>query len=46
MLGLAHPELLERLPAITRAAILASGMPVALPTKGTVREARGLTSMT
>ncbi len=29
-----------------RAAILASGRPVALDTKGTVREARGLTSST
>jgi hypothetical protein len=29
-----------------RAAILASGTPVALETKGTVREARGLTSST
>jgi len=31
-------------PAITRAPILASGIPVALATNGTVREARGLTS--
>ena len=31
-------------PAISRAAILAIGTPVALATKGTVREARGLTS--
>lgn len=31
-------------PAMTRAAILASGWPIALATKGTVREARGLTS--
>ena len=31
-------------PAITRAAILATGTPVALATKGTVRLARGLTS--
>jgi hypothetical protein len=29
-----------------RAAILASGMPVALDTNGTVREARGFTSST
>jgi hypothetical protein len=29
-----------------RAAILASGWPVALLTKGTVRDARGLTSST
>ena len=34
------------LPAITVAAILASGTPVALATNGTVREARGLTSRT
>ena len=34
------------LPAMTLAAILAQGTPVALPTKGTVRLARGLTSMT
>ncbi len=33
-------------PAITRAAILARGTPVALQTKGTVRVARGLTSST
>ena len=33
-------------PAITRAAILAIGTPVALATNGTVREARGLTSST
>ncbi len=32
-------------PAITRAAILATGRPIALATKGTVRLARGLTSM-
>ena len=32
------------LPVMTRAATLASGMPVALETNGTVREARGLTS--
>ena len=31
-------------PAMTRAAILAIGMPVALATNGTVRDARGLTS--
>ncbi len=34
------------LPAITRAAILASGALIALDTNGTVREARGLTSIT
>ena len=33
-------------PAMTRAAILATGMPITLATKGTVREARGLTSST
>ena len=33
-------------PTMQRAAILASGWPVALETKGTVREARGLTSST
>ena len=33
-------------PAMTRAAILAIGTPVALATNGTVREARGLTSST
>jgi hypothetical protein len=32
------------LPAMTRAASLASGTPMALLTKGTVRDARGLTS--
>ena len=34
------------LPAMTRAATLASGTPVALLTNGTVRDARGLTSST
>ena len=33
-------------PTMQRAAILASGWPVAFETKGTVREARGLTSST
>ncbi len=33
-------------PAISRAAILAIGTPVALATNGTVRDARGLTSST
>ncbi len=33
-------------PAMTRAAILATGMPITLATNGTVREARGLTSST
>ena len=32
-------------PAITRAAILAIGVPIALATNGTVRLARGLTSI-
>ena len=32
-------------PAITRAASLASGIPIALETNGTVREARGFTSI-
>ena len=32
-------------PAITRAAILATGWPIALATKGTVRLARGFTSI-
>ena len=35
-----------RAPSITRQAILASGTPVALLTNGTVREARGLASIT
>ncbi len=33
-------------PSITRQAILASGTPIALETNGTVRDARGLASMT
>ena len=33
-------------PAMTRAAILATGTPITLATNGTVREARGLTSST
>ena len=33
-------------PAITLAAILATGRPMAFATKGTVRDSRGLTSMT
>ena len=33
-------------PTMQRAAILASGSPVALETNGTVRDARGLTSST
>ena len=35
-----------RSPSMMRQAILASGTPIALETKGTVREARGLASMT
>ena len=33
-------------PAMTRAAIFAMGAPITLATKGTVRDARGLTSST
>ena len=33
-------------PSISRQAIFASGAPIALETKGTVREARGLASIT
>jgi hypothetical protein len=40
------PSSASDFPAMTLAAILAQGMPVALETNGTVREARGLTSMT
>jgi hypothetical protein len=40
------PKLASFSPTISRAAILASGTPVALETKGTVREARGFTSST
>ena len=38
--------LLACVPAITRAAIFASGTPVAFETNGTVRDARGFTSST
>ena len=41
-----RPRSTSRWPAITRAAALASGTPVALETNGTVREARGFTSST
>ena len=41
-----RPKLLSGSPAMTRAAILAIGMPITLATKGTVRDARGLTSST
>ena len=40
------PSSASVLPAITLAAIFASGRPVALETNGTVREARGFTSRT
>ena len=40
------PCSLELVPAMTRAAIFASGTPVALDTNGTVRDARGFTSRT
>ena len=40
------PNSASDLPAITFAAILAHGTPVALPTNGTVRDARGFTSRT
>ena len=40
------PSSASVLPAITFAAIFAQGTPVDLPTNGTVRDARGLTSMT
>ena len=41
-----NPSSRSVLPAMTRAASLASGTPVALLTNGMVREARGLTSRT
>ena len=44
-IGFMGDDLID-LPAMQRAAIFASGMPVALDTKGTVREARGFTSST
>ena len=40
------PRSLSVFPTITRAAILASGTPVAFDRYGTVRDARGLTSST
>ena len=40
------PSCSRVIPAMSLAACLASGTPIALETKGTVREARGLTSMT
>jgi hypothetical protein len=39
-------RLVQLSPAMMRAAILAIGRPMVLATKGTVREARGLTSST
>lgn len=44
--GSFSPNSFSLAPAITFAAILATGWPIALATKGTVREARGLTSRT
>ena len=41
-----RPSSASFLPAITFAASFASGTPMALATKGTVRDARGLTSST
>jgi hypothetical protein len=43
---LGEAQLGELRPAITSAASFASGTPIALDTKGTVREARGFTSST
>ena len=42
--SIVRPSSFSLLPAMTRAAIFASGTPVALETNGTVREARGFTS--
>ena len=44
--SLISPSSARVFPAITRAATLASGTPVALDTNGTVRDARGFTSST
>ena len=41
-----NPSSVRVLPAMTLAASLASGTPMDLETNGTVRDARGLTSMT
>ena len=46
MISEVNPSSFRVLPDMTRDAILASGFPIALLTKGTVREARGLTSRT
>jgi hypothetical protein len=40
------PSSASVLPAITSAASLASGRPIAFDTNGTVRDARGFTSIT
>ena len=45
-MSLSTPSSARVLPAMTFAATCASGSPMDLLTKGTVREARGLTSMT
>ena len=46
MISVVKPSSFSVLPDITRAAIFAKGLPMALLTKGTVREARGFTSRT
>ena len=46
MISVVNPSSGKVLPAMTREAILAKGLPMALLTKGTVREARGFTSST
>ena len=45
-LGISSFMSARRSPSISRQAILASGTPIALETNGTVREARGLASIT
>ncbi len=45
-ISLVKPSSASVFPAITRAAICASGTPIAFETNGTVREARGFTSST
>ena len=45
MISLVKPRSSNFSPAIMREASLASGTPIALETKGTVRDARGLTSI-
>ncbi len=44
--GFGKPQFLQRFPQHDLVASFASGTPMALLTKGTVREARGLTSST